>query len=539
MIWPVPLRGSMRSTATASSRVATSLSMPNSAMCTGGSVVVRSALPSLVTSTMVPVSAMAMFAPEMPTVASMNFLRSDARAWLWIASTVGSVPNTLAASSLVRWIAGAMRWEGCVWVSCTMRSPRSVSTTSMPRFSRYGLSSISSPAIDLTLVTTMRPAGNPLTPAESIAARAHSWPMISRASAASLAKWTTPPTAASRSVNCSSSSGRRSRLARRRCFRSARPFVKSKLSNALSRRPRSPVIALVSAFCRVGSSSALLTRRPKWPRDSGTRFRNFLDRVLEGFRCEHRRQAYGSGAHHRTLIPTRIDHGVRVGRPPRAGELRILGGHFDRMRHAVQRAGEDRRHQAVLPGQGGHRFEGAARTFAKRSSRVTPEDVELDQRHCRDGILGQRLDPLAEASELVSTRAVEVAPQLGVPIPFFYVRGEVERDLHPPVSKPVLIRAHRREQGPDLVAELAVRTFGVRHSLATPVGALEKRFDELRRELLLPRVEVGDRQRSVPRRVYAPVHVRRLALLALLCVHRVVVLVGVLASRVKPALGLA
>ena len=80
MIWPVPLRGSMRSTATASSSVATSLSMPNKAMCTGGSVVVRSALPSLVTSTIVPVSAMAMFAPEMPTVASMNFLRSDARA---------------------------------------------------------------------------------------------------------------------------------------------------------------------------------------------------------------------------------------------------------------------------------------------------------------------------------------------------------------------------------------------------------------------------------------------------------------------------
>ena len=110
--------------------------MPKRAMCTGGSVVVRSALPSLVTSTIVPVSAIAMFAPEMPTVASMNFSRRLWRACIWIASTVGSVPKTLAASSLVRWIAGAMRCEGCVWVSCTIRSPRSVSTTSMPMPSR-------------------------------------------------------------------------------------------------------------------------------------------------------------------------------------------------------------------------------------------------------------------------------------------------------------------------------------------------------------------------------------------------------------------
>jgi hypothetical protein len=102
MIWPVPLRGSMRSTATASSSVATTLSMPNRAMCTGGSVVVRSALPSLVTSMMVPVSAIARFAPLMPTVASMNFWRSDVRACCWIASTVASVPNTFAASSFVR-----------------------------------------------------------------------------------------------------------------------------------------------------------------------------------------------------------------------------------------------------------------------------------------------------------------------------------------------------------------------------------------------------------------------------------------------------
>src|SRR2546421_145813 len=177
--------------------------------------------------------------------------------------------------------------------------------------------------------------------------------------------------------------------------------------------------------------------------------------------------------------------------------------------------------------------------LAKWGGRVPPQDVELDQRHRRDGVLGERLDPLPKASELVSTRAVEVAPQPGVSIPFFYVRREVERYLDPPVAKAVRVRPNRREQGPDLVAELAVRTFGARHSLAGPVGPLEKRVEELRRELLLPRVEVGDRQRSVPRRIDTPVHVGRLTLPALLGVHRVVVLVGILAARVKPALGVA
>ena len=60
---PVPLRGSIRNTATASSSDATTLSTPNNAMWTGGSVTVRSALPSLVTNMMVPVSAMARAQP--------------------------------------------------------------------------------------------------------------------------------------------------------------------------------------------------------------------------------------------------------------------------------------------------------------------------------------------------------------------------------------------------------------------------------------------------------------------------------------------
>ena len=64
----------------ASSSVATTLSIPKRAMWTGGRVVVRSALPSLVTSMIVPVSAIARLAPLMPTVASMNFCLSECRA---------------------------------------------------------------------------------------------------------------------------------------------------------------------------------------------------------------------------------------------------------------------------------------------------------------------------------------------------------------------------------------------------------------------------------------------------------------------------
>src|SRR5260370_2354375 len=113
--------------------------------------------------------------------------------------------------------------------------------------------------------------------------------MISLAAVASLAKWTLPPTASRRSVNCSTSSGRRSRLARRRCLRSARPVAKSKLLNPASRRLRKPVIAWIRAPCSLGSSRALLTRRPKWRLDSGTRLDGFSDRLADRCCFRHRR----------------------------------------------------------------------------------------------------------------------------------------------------------------------------------------------------------------------------------------------------------
>src|SRR5207247_3666678 len=289
----------------------------------------------------------------------------------------------------------------------------------------------------------------------------HSWPTMSRASAASLARCTTPPTAASRCVNWSSSSGRRSRLARRRRFSSARPPAKSKLSKALFRRPRSPIMASVSAFCRMGSSRARLTRRPKWPRDSGTRFRSFLDRFLHGFRCCHRRQAYGSGANDGALIAGGVDHRIWMRGESSPRKLWVLCRHFDRVGQAVEGAGEHGGHETVLPRQRSHRLERAAGALAIRRGRICGRDVELDQAHRGDRVLGERLGPLPEASQLVTAGAVEVTPQLQVVDPLFSVERNV-RLAGPPMAAEALLRcAHRGPQRPHLVAQLAAGTLRV------------------------------------------------------------------------------
>jgi hypothetical protein len=59
-----------------SSSVGTTFSMLASTMCTRGSVCVRSPLPSLVTMTLLPVSAIRKFAPVMPTSAARKRSRS-------------------------------------------------------------------------------------------------------------------------------------------------------------------------------------------------------------------------------------------------------------------------------------------------------------------------------------------------------------------------------------------------------------------------------------------------------------------------------
>src|SRR5260370_84231 len=226
-------------------------------------------------------------------------------------------------------------------------------TLSMPNDSRYGWSAISSLAIDLPLVT----AGRCCPPA----AFQQICPMISLAAAASFAKWTLPPTASRRSVKRSTSSGRRSRLARRRCLRSARPVAKSKLLNPPSRPLRKPAMAWTRAPCSLGSSSALLTRRPKWRLDSGTRLAGSLDRLADRRWCRHRGQAYGPDTHHGAIVVIGLDHRVRLRQQRSSGELRLAGAHLDPVSQPVEGAREHRCHQAVLARQCGHRFARPAR----------------------------------------------------------------------------------------------------------------------------------------------------------------------------------
>ena len=162
-------------------------------MCTLGSDWVRSPLPSLVTMTEEPVSAIRKLAPVMPTSAARNFSRR-----IWRASStswVGSISTrsfgswvcrrrkSASTCSCVRWMAGAMMWLGVsprIWMRY---SPRSVSTTSRPSTSRQALRPISSETIDLPLVTTRAPASRQI------------WRMIARASSAVGAKCTRLPAA--------------------------------------------------------------------------------------------------------------------------------------------------------------------------------------------------------------------------------------------------------------------------------------------------------------------------------------------------------
>src|SRR6266852_6663306 len=522
----------MRSTATASSSEATILSIPNRAICTGGSVTVRSALPSLVTSMMVPVSAIARLAPLMPTEALMNFCRRDSRACACIASTVASVPNTRAASSLVRWIAGAMRWEGCVCVSCTIRSPRSVSTTSIPSDSRYGLSSISSLAIDLTLVTM----GRCCPPA----AFQQICPMMSRACAASRAKWTLPPTASRRSVNCCTSSGNRWRLARRRRLSSVRPASKSKFAKAASRRLRRPVIAWVNAPWSLGSSRALLTRLAKWRRDSGTRLACFLDCLADRSLGRHRGQAYCPDTHHGAVVAIRIEDDVWVRQNRGARQLGVAGADFDHAFHPVKGAGEHRRHQAVLAGEACHRLEHSSGAVEVRLLGIANQLVQLHERYRADRVFDERLDPFAQPPELVRPRVVEVATKGGVGVCGLEVLGDVARDREPITGHPRLVRAHGSPESPDLVGQLSCHVLAARESGTRPVAVVEQPLEQTRRVVvqrgpLAPngRIEVRDRQRRVPRGVDPPVDVGCGFARACSGIQRVVVLVRILAARVQ------
>ena len=126
-------------------------------MWTGGRVVARRTLPSLLTMTRVPDSATARFAPEIPMSAWMKYLRISSLAIRTISrASAGTVRprrrlRTSAIFSLVRWSAGAVIWEGLSPASWMIHSPRSVSTTWRPSFSRALFRPTSSLTMDFDL----------------------------------------------------------------------------------------------------------------------------------------------------------------------------------------------------------------------------------------------------------------------------------------------------------------------------------------------------------------------------------------------------
>ena len=69
---PSALRESMRMNTPRCSTLGISFSMPMEAMCSGGMLALRSALPSLVQTTKLPVSATAKFAPVMPAARGLR-----------------------------------------------------------------------------------------------------------------------------------------------------------------------------------------------------------------------------------------------------------------------------------------------------------------------------------------------------------------------------------------------------------------------------------------------------------------------------------
>jgi len=106
--------------------------------------------------------------------------------------------------------------------------------------------------------------------------------------------------------------------------------------------------------------------------------------------------------------------------------------------------------------------------------------------------------------------------------------------------------AKRGPQAPDVVGQLSADSLGMAHALTASISGLEETLEKFFR-LFTKRgpiqapgcVEVGDREGGVPRRVDAPVDVRRRRLRPLLAIHGVVVLVRVLAAGVQPGLRVA
>src|SRR5271169_6460422 len=250
--WPVAERVRTVRIGATSSSFSTTFSMPMRAMWTGGTCVDIRPFPSFSTRTSVPVSATAMFTPDMPASASKNFRRRTRRAVAVRASTssVYSAPRIFspkrrAICCRLLWIAGMMMCEGVSPSSWMMYSPRSLSRLSTPFFSRKSFRCISSDTIDLPLTTRVAP-------------RARRIPRtISFASSTVSAQWTRMPFAAQRVSSASRSAGSfESVRARIEAARARSAFHSAGSGNCAARFAMRPSIARRKFARSRGSASA-------------------------------------------------------------------------------------------------------------------------------------------------------------------------------------------------------------------------------------------------------------------------------------------
>ena len=130
-----------------------------------GQEVAMSALPSLVHTTTSPVAATPKFAPVIPASAVRNSPRRlslaccvrKAGSWLPFSEEMPLRSKSSPTSSWLKCMAGITMWLGFCSLSWMMRSPRSVSTTSIPLASRKGFIPHSSVSIDLDFTILRTP----------------------------------------------------------------------------------------------------------------------------------------------------------------------------------------------------------------------------------------------------------------------------------------------------------------------------------------------------------------------------------------------
>src|SRR5207237_569322 len=189
----------------------------------------------------------------------------------------------------------------------------------------------------------------------------------------------------------------------------------------------------------------------------------------------------------------------------------------------------------------GNRCQGSLATAAVGRVGLAYQHVELEESQRRHSVFGEWLEPLSQPAKVAAFGSVEIAAEPRIRVESFKVFSELARVIEPARSETGRVGAHRGQQAPDLVAQLALYALAVLETAAGPVAALEQALQQLSGGV--PEVrpveagggfQVGDARARGPAGVDAAVHVGCGQPGAPGRVEPVIVLVGVLAARVQP-----